>query len=76
MRKTLTRIFATIAFGLVLIAGLGVLGSSASASDSAAATAVVADAPAANVAAGEAKTATVHDISIAKGIASIGERTG
>lgn len=76
MRKTLTRIFATIAFGLVLIAGLGVLGSSASASDSAAATAVVADAPAANVAASEAKTATVHDISIAKGIASIGERTG
>lgn len=76
MRKTLTRIFATIAFGLVLIAGLGVLGSSASASDSAAATAVVADAPAANATAGEAKTATVHDISIAKGIASIGERTG
>lgn len=76
MRKTLTRIFATIAFGLVLIAGLGVLGTSASASDSTAATAAVAAAPAADAAAGDAKTATVHDISIAKGIASIGERTG
>lgn len=76
MRKTLTRIFATIAFGLVLIAGLGVLGSSASASDSTAATAAVAAAPAADAPVVDAKTATVHDISIAKGIASIGERTG
>lgn len=76
MRKTLTRIFATIAFGLVLIAGLGVLGSSASASDSTAATATVAAAPAADAPVVDAKTATVHDISIAKGIASIGERTG
>ena len=83
MQKTLKKLLMGLACGLFLTVGLGLSGE-ASASDSGAATAVVAtaDAPAASPAAApaapEAKKAAQqkHEISVGTGIKSIAERTG
>jgi len=80
MQSTLKKLFLTIACCLVFIGGLGAISSYAEASGPAATTSVEQAQPAAGTSASQAATsvkkAEVHDISVAKGIASIAERTG